>query len=34
MTAAWNMTKTELKLYLRDPMAMFFTPAAGYMSNC
>ena len=25
MTAAWNMTKTELKLFLRDPMAMFFT---------
>ena len=25
MTAAWNMTKIELKLFLRDPMAVFFT---------
>ena len=25
MSAAWKMTKTELKLFLRDPMAMFFT---------
>ena len=25
MTQAWNMTKTELKLYLRDPVALFFT---------
>lgn len=24
MTQAWNMTKTEMKLYLRDPMAVFF----------
>ncbi|MCA1690977.1 MAG: ABC transporter permease [Actinobacteria bacterium] len=25
MTVAWKMTKTELKLFLRDPMAAFFT---------
>ena len=25
MTEAWSMTKTELKLFLRDPMAVFFT---------
>src|SRR5215210_6429153 len=25
MTQAWSMTKTELKLFLRDPMAVFFT---------
>ena len=25
MTQAWNMTKAELKLFLRDPMAVFFT---------
>ncbi len=25
MAGAWNMTKTELKLFLRDPMAVFFT---------
>lgn len=25
MTEAWKMTKTELKLFLRDPIAAFFT---------
>lgn len=25
MTEAWKMTKTELRLFLRDPMAAFFT---------
>jgi len=25
MTEAWQMTKTEMKLFLRDPMAVFFT---------
>ena len=25
MTGSWNLTKTELRLFLRDPMAVFFT---------
>ncbi|MEO7836433.1 MAG: ABC transporter permease [Acidimicrobiales bacterium] len=25
MTAAWRMTRTEIKLFLREPMAVFFT---------